>query len=200
MAVPLGIEAMKQYRDDIRSQAAAAGRNPDDCKVMFLVHPTIAETDTAARELRAADLAVRRSDASMERLLAGMSYFSQIDLSEFDLDQPLPDLTGKVNGHQSTLNRFAKDGGVNQKTLRDLARAHSTVESIELVGSPDTVADQMKEAMAYVGGDGFLIAGGPLDRRAIATIADGLAPALRKRGLTRTHYEFEHFRDNLLAF
>ena len=129
-----------------------------------------------------------------------MSYFSQIDLSQFDLDEPMPDLTGKVNGHQSTMKRFAKDGAVGQKTLRKLARGHSTVESMPLIGSPDTVAQQMGEAMDYVGGDGFLLSMGPIDRRSIATIADGLVPALRKRGLTRTHYEFEHFKDNLLAF
>jgi len=39
-----------------------------------------------------------------------------------------------------------------------------------------------------------------VDRRTIATIADGLVPALRKRGLVRHAYEHVHFKDNLLAF
>jgi FMN-dependent oxidoreductase (nitrilotriacetate monooxygenase family) len=200
VAVPLGIEAMKEYRHDISSQMIAAGRKPSDCKVLFLVKPYVAETDAAARELFETDLALRQSERSMERVLAGMSYFSQIDLAQFDLDEPLPDLTGKVNGHQSTLKRFAKDGAIGRKTLRELASGHSTVESIELVGSPDTVAQMMGEAMDYVGGDGFFLSMGRFDRRIVATIADGLVPALRQRGLTRTHYEYEHFKDNLLAF
>jgi hypothetical protein len=39
-----------------------------------------------------------------------------------------------------------------------------------------------------------------IDRRSVATVADGLVPALRKRGLTRTHYEFSTLKENLLAF
>jgi alkanesulfonate monooxygenase SsuD/methylene tetrahydromethanopterin reductase-like flavin-dependent oxidoreductase (luciferase family) len=127
-----------------------------------------------------------------------MSYFSGIDFSKFDLDQPMPDLTGKVNGHQSSMTRYAKDGAAT-KTLRELALGQDILASIELVGSPDTVAHQMGEAMEYVGGDGFLLSG-DVDRRAIATIADGLVPALRKRGLVRSTYEFSTFKDNLLAF
>jgi alkanesulfonate monooxygenase SsuD/methylene tetrahydromethanopterin reductase-like flavin-dependent oxidoreductase (luciferase family) len=200
VAVPLGIEAMKQYRDDIRTQAAAAGRNPDHSKVLFLVRPIIAETDAAARELHEMDKAFRGSEKFLEGILAQMSYFAQVDYSEFDLDQPIPDLTGKVNGHQSTTARYAKDGLINKKTLREVALTQDIVESIPLVGSPETVAAQMEEAMAYVGGDGFFLSMFPLDRRTVATITDGLVPALRKRGLVRTHYEFEHFKDNLLAF
>jgi hypothetical protein len=57
----------------------------------------------------------------------------------------------------------------------------------------------MGEAMDYAGGDGFLIAK-PVTRKNIAEIADGLAPALRRRGLLRRGYEHEYFRDNLLSY
>jgi FMN-dependent oxidoreductase (nitrilotriacetate monooxygenase family) len=200
VAVPLGIEAMKQYRDDISAQMIAAGRKPTDCKVIYLIRPIIAETDAVARELYEADKAYRASDEFLEPVLANMSYFAQIDFSQFDPDEPIPDLTGKVNGHQSTINRYFKDSVINKKSLREVALTQDYVASIELVGSPDTVADMMGEAMDYVGGDGFFLSMFPLDRRTVATVTEGLVPALRKRGLTRTHYEFEHFKDNLLAF
>ncbi len=48
IAVANGIEGMKQYRDDVRRHALAFGRNPDDIKVLFLVYPTLAETDAEA--------------------------------------------------------------------------------------------------------------------------------------------------------
>ena len=32
-----GIAAMKAYRDDVRARMVAHGRDPDDCKVLFLV-------------------------------------------------------------------------------------------------------------------------------------------------------------------
>jgi hypothetical protein len=37
-------------------------------------------------------------------------------------------------------------------------------------------------------------------RRAISEITDGLAPALKRRGLIRDGYPHKLFRDNLLAF
>ncbi|MCU1689082.1 MAG: FMNH2-dependent monooxygenase, partial [Jatrophihabitantaceae bacterium] len=72
-------------------------------------------------------------------------------------------------------------------------------ESIPLVGTPESVSDQMGEAMEYSGGDGFLI-GSPVTRKSITEVCDGLAPALRRRGLIRSSYSYDHFRDNLLEF
>ena len=72
--------------------------------------------------------------------------------------------------------------------------------SIDLVGSPDAVAAQMAEAMEEVGGDGFLFSMPNVSRRTTAEIADGLAPALQQRGLTRKAYAHQLLRDNLLEF
>jgi long-chain alkane monooxygenase len=85
------------------------------------------------------------------------------------------------------------------KTLRELVGL-GLVDTIELIGTPDTVADRMGEIMDEVGGDGFLLTcpSGRLNRRYVAEITDGLVPALQRRGLTRTGYTYEDFRDNLL--
>ena len=71
---------------------------------------------------------------------------------------------------------------------------------MELVGTPDGVAAQMAEAMAAVGGDGFLFSMPNVSRRSVAEIEDGLVPALQKRGLVRKAYGHAQFRDNLLEF
>jgi alkanesulfonate monooxygenase SsuD/methylene tetrahydromethanopterin reductase-like flavin-dependent oxidoreductase (luciferase family) len=70
---------------------------------------------------------------------------------------------------------------------------------IDFVGTPESVAAEMEDVMRFVGGDGFLITE-PLTRRTIAEITEGLAPALRSRGLLQPSYSHELFRDNLLAF
>ncbi|MCW2603156.1 MAG: FMNH2-dependent monooxygenase [Pseudonocardiales bacterium] len=195
IAAVVGVEAMKEYRDDISRRMIAHGRKPSDAKILFLVVPTFGDTDQEAHDRLDRQRAAAAAD--LEGALAGMSYTSGHDFSKFDLDGPFPDLTGKVNGHQSTYADYAKAG--EGKTLREVASTRSVVESIELVGTPDTVAVQMKEAMEYAGGDGFLIAK-PVTRRNITEIADGLAPALRRRGLIRSSYTYEHFRDNLLEY
>jgi hypothetical protein len=57
----------------------------------------------------------------------------------------------------------------------------------------------MGEAMQEVGGDGYLLSP-VVTRRNIAEIADGLAPALRRRGLIRDGYNHSTFRENLMEF
>ena len=57
----------------------------------------------------------------------------------------------------------------------------------------------MEEVMEEAGGDGFLIAK-PVTRRTITEISEALAPALRKRGLIRSSYEWPTFKQNLLAY
>ena len=56
--------------------------------------------------------------------------------------------------------------------------------------------------MAAVGGDGVLITKPyhRLSRSYIASITDGLVPALQRRGLTRTAYTTSTLRETLLEF
>jgi FMN-dependent oxidoreductase (nitrilotriacetate monooxygenase family) len=199
ICVPLGVEQMKAYREDISARMLTYGRKPSDCKVLYLINPILADTDQEAQEIYDARLAARRSPEAIEMRLAGMSYFSGLDFSKFDLDQPMPDVTGKVNGHQSSMDRYKRDS-VGGKTLRELAMGHDTVESIPLIGTPDTVAAKMGEVMEEVGGDGYLLACSAVNRRTVSEVADGLVPALQRRGLTRTSYTQATLREHLLEF
>lgn len=190
-----GVEGMKEYRDDISRRMLEHGRDPSDAKVLYLVDPILGDTDEEAEGKRARLRAQQAAD--IEYNLSGMSYTSGLDFKKFDPDEPFPDLTGKSNGHQSSVADFQAAG--QGKTLREVAATRHLQESIELVGSPDTVAAKMGEAMDYAGGDGFLVASS-VTRRNIVAIADGLSPALRRRGLIRSSYGHETFRDNLLEF
>jgi FMN-dependent oxidoreductase (nitrilotriacetate monooxygenase family) len=195
VAAVRGPEGMKAYRDDLRARAKAQGRNPDDCKVLFLVAPILGETEEEAQLKRRyrAEWAVGKLDTR----LAFFSKITNIDFGAMDLDTPIGDLT--TNGHQQSLEEFKRRAG--NRTLRQtMSDFESTVQSVELVGTPDSVAAQMGEVMQHVGGDGFLFSLPNVSRRSIAEIADGLVPALQKRGLVRTAYAHAQFRDNLLEF
>jgi alkanesulfonate monooxygenase SsuD/methylene tetrahydromethanopterin reductase-like flavin-dependent oxidoreductase (luciferase family) len=163
---------------------------------MFLAQPIMADSDEAARD-KLEQMSIAAAN-NTEALLAGFSYFSGLDFSKFDLDAPLPDLSEGMNGHQSLVAAFAKfaEGKTLRQTIADRAR---TVGSVELVGTPETVAAQMGEIMEEVGGDGFLIRTSPT-RKNQTEICDGLAPALRRRGLIRSDYTYDTFRENLLEF
>jgi long-chain alkane monooxygenase len=194
IAVGNGIEGMKQYRDEVRAHAVAAGRNPDDVKVLFLVYPLLAETD---EEAHAKHQRMVNSPAFIEAALAAISTVTDIDFSQFDLDKPLPHLT--TNGEQGSLDKFAQWG--SGKTLRQLASERFDA-GLSMIGSPDSVAEKMSEAMEEIGGDGYLISTPfqRISRRFIIEICEGLVPALQRRGLVRTEYTRTMLRDTLTEF
>lgn len=197
IAVATGVEGMKAYRDDVRARMEGLGRKPDDCKVLFLVSPIIAATEA---EARAEEERIKSAPGYVEQVLVGISSNTEIDFAQFELDEPLPPVT--TNGERGSLEKFVQGTGSGpDTTLRELAMQR-LARCIELVGTADQVADRMGEVMEEVGGDGFLITrpGNSLSRKYISEITDGLVPALQRRGLTRTSYTYEHFRDNLLDF
>jgi FMN-dependent oxidoreductase (nitrilotriacetate monooxygenase family) len=198
ISVASGPASMKAFRDDIRARAAAAGRDPDDVKVLFCVTPMLGETAQDAHERQARMV---NEPYFITDILASISAITEIDFAQFDLDKPLPERL-VTNGEQGSLDKFQEWG--SGKTLRELAvgGAGGLVSSVELIGTPDQVADQMAAVMAEVGGDGFLITTPTLrvSRRYLVEIADGLVPALQRRGLTRTKYAHETLRGNLLDF
>jgi alkanesulfonate monooxygenase SsuD/methylene tetrahydromethanopterin reductase-like flavin-dependent oxidoreductase (luciferase family) len=125
-------------------------------------------------------------------VLAAMGSLVDIDFAPYELDAPLGELT--TNGQQGTFKRFLSQG----RTLREIADNYRYGLE-ELVGTPDDVAAQMEAVMQEIGGDGFMISGA-VSRRYIAEIADGLAPALKRRGLLRKSYARRTFRENLFEF
>jgi FMN-dependent oxidoreductase (nitrilotriacetate monooxygenase family) len=197
IAVANGVAGMKAYRDDVRARAAAMGRNPDDIKVLFVIGPVLGETEADA--LAKKERMDNDPDAIMQSL-AGLSSVTDIDFSQFDLDKPLPRL--ETNGERGSLDKFAQWG--SNKTLRQLVLDNGgTSDSLQLVGTPDQVAEQMGEANeAMGGGDGFLISAPYMrvSKQYITEICEGLIPALQRRGLTRTGYTASHLRDTLREF
>jgi FMN-dependent oxidoreductase (nitrilotriacetate monooxygenase family) len=185
---------MKAYRDDIRARLTALGRDPDSCKVLFLVAPIVADTTEEAFAKKERWMSDPRY---IEFVLAEMSSITEIDFSEFDLDAPVPAVT--TNAERGFLESFARRAA--GRTLRQTI-ADEGMGGVEgFVGTPDSVAGTMAAIMEEVGGDGFLInSPGKLSRRYVTEITDGLAPALQRRGATRTTYAHAHFRDNLLDF
>jgi FMN-dependent oxidoreductase (nitrilotriacetate monooxygenase family) len=184
------IEGMKKYRQDVRTRAIAAGRDPDRIKVLFLAYPIVDLSMDAARDRRAR----QREEAAghIDMPLCGMSRLTNIDFAQFDLDEPLRDL--HTNGHQSSLSKWLG------KTPREVALSTATKMGIDFTGTVDHVAGMMQEIMEEVGGDGFLIFNTYFDRRYIMEVCDGLVPELQRRGVVRKGYSHRLFKDNLMEF
>jgi FMN-dependent oxidoreductase (nitrilotriacetate monooxygenase family) len=196
VAHPKGIDGMKAYREDVRRRMAACGRNPDDCKILFMINPIFGETDNEAQER--VRLRKLRAEATLAQRLAHTGKIMNIDFGKMDLDAPIPDeLT--TNGHQQTLEQLK--AMAKGRTLRQTMQEHNVVAlSVDLVGTVETVAARMGEVMEEVGGDGYLFSMPNVNRRTLAEIEDGLIPTLQDRGLVRSAYGHKHFRNNLLEY
>lgn len=188
------IPTMKALRQRIRDEAVLVGRDPDEIKVMFITEPVLGDTvaEAEAKLIRIEEDAMRNYDHN----LGGLSSVTMTDFSKFDPDEPLPEgLT--TNGHQGQLNDMIR----SKKKLRELAAAPlANGYRDTFVGTPDSVAGAMREAMDEIGGDGFLISSLTPTRRYVSEIVDGLVPELQRRGLVRDRYEHATLRENLRAF
>lgn len=198
ISVANGVNGMKEFRDDIRARATKLGRNPDNIKVLFCITPTLGETE---EEAHAKYVRTTTSDHFVNDTLAQISAITEVDFARFPLDEPLPEKL-VTNGESGSLDKFQQWG--SGKTLRELAAASGggLLSSLQLIGTPEQVAEKMGDAMAEVGGDGFLLSTPVMrvSRRFINEVTDGLVPALQKRGLVRTEYHHQLLRDNLREF
>ncbi len=180
----------KAYRADITAKLAEWGRPRDSCKVLFCVSVTLGETRDEAAERKRRRQAV--AAANLEPRLAALSFFGARDLSRLPLDEPLQ--RENTNASRTMVEAYTARG----RTLREIA-ADDEVNGIPFVGTPDSIATEMADAMDEIGGDGILFTE-PLSRRNISEITEGLVPALQRRGVARRAYAHPTLREILMEF
>lgn len=187
---------MKALRQDMDKRLIKHGRKPQDLKILFMATPYLGDTDQEAQERYSRFNAAKTDPDNIEKRLWYLSYVSGgvVDYARYDLDGPVPQEVG--NGETTTAKAWLE--GSKELTLRDLAEGPANY-GMEFIGSADTMAGEMAEVMEEAGGDGFLMYP-DVTRRSIMEVCDGLAPALRKRGVIRDGYAHANFRDNLLDF
>jgi FMN-dependent oxidoreductase (nitrilotriacetate monooxygenase family) len=204
VGVAQSVAGMKQYRDDVRATMVELGRNPDDCKVLFLVTPMLADTQEEAELKRAA--IQRYAEANVELELADIGKRMDIDLSVLPMDEPLgEEHLGALHttGHISYLEKFVKSA--KGRTLRQMgidSYVSGNWAEMDLFGTVETVADKLEAIMAEVGGDGFLFTQGNGNHttRYMVEVAEGLVPELQRRGLTRREYTRSTLKGHLQEF
>jgi alkanesulfonate monooxygenase SsuD/methylene tetrahydromethanopterin reductase-like flavin-dependent oxidoreductase (luciferase family) len=128
--------------------------------------------------------------------IATLSTRLGVDVSKFDLDAPLPDLppTNASKSGQAVLVDLAKRENM---TVRELAQhVGGAFGSLEMIGTPKTIADQMEEWLASEASDGFNVLFPSLPE-GLDDFVDRVVPELQRRGLFRREYEGPTLRDHL---
>jgi FMN-dependent oxidoreductase (nitrilotriacetate monooxygenase family) len=184
---------LKKSIADIRRRATEAGRDPAKILVFNLHTVIVAETD----ELAQAKWRDYQSYVSYEGALALISGWTGIDFSQYRPDQVLKHI--HTNAIQSAVEAFSSADPNKQWTVQELADWVGIGGFGPLiVGSPQTVADELQDWVEQTDVDGFNLAY-VLAHETFQDVVDLLVPELQKRGVYKTQYREGTLRDKLFG-
>ncbi|WP_230206441.1 LLM class flavin-dependent oxidoreductase [Microbacterium gorillae] len=186
--------AAKKSVDSIRAALVDAGREADSAKIYLLLTVITDATDELAHAKHADYL----SFVNPEGALTLMSGWMGVDLSRYDLDEPIGNI--ESNAIQSIVAGFDSGSGDGITwTVRDLVD-HIGVAGLgtTVVGSGATVADTMERIVAETGIDGFNLAYA-VTPGTFEDVVEFVVPELQRRGLYPTEYADGTLRNKLFG-
>lgn len=186
-------EQGKELRDDIRSRMAKYGRDPDEIKIIPGVGGLVGRTREEAKELRAHLASLVSDKLALQYLSAALHE----DMSQYDPDGPLPDLTHEIAGVRSARDTLYAVAKAKELTVRQTWTSLITADDSEFTGTGEDIADAMQEWFEYGACDGFNIGGGPVQPMGLTNFVDLVVPILQERGLFREDYTGGTLRDEL---
>lgn len=173
----------------LRAEAVAAGRAPDDIKVFVGISIIPGRTEEEARGKHREYLRY----ASPEAGLAHFAASTGIDFSRYDLDDPIE--YGTSNAIQSATELAWKKQWTKRQLLGELALGGRYPL---LVGTPETIADELESWIDEGGIDGFNLAR-TVTPECYEDFIDLVVPVLQKRGRYKTSYGGSSLRDRLFG-
>ncbi len=187
------MEEARKFREGIKRQVAAAGRSPDEVKVMPGILTVVGRTEEEAKAQFAALAASIKPGSAMKVMSERYGH----DLSTYPMDGPVPELPPsplRTQGYAEVMLAKARRENWTLKDLHDLfalSRGYLMV-----VGTGESVADTLEEWFKVGACDGFMLTPayfpGPLEDFCNLAI-----PVLRKRGLFREDYAGDTLRSHL---
>ncbi|MDQ0133886.1 FMN-dependent oxidoreductase (nitrilotriacetate monooxygenase family) [Neorhizobium galegae] len=191
-SVTQDLDEARTFYASVKGRLPKYGRSTDSMVILPGVMPIVGRTEREAHD----KLAELQGFISETNGLSILSDRFGVDMSQFDLDGPIPDIGPSDNYHAFAQVMLDKARRENMR-LRDLynlvasARGHWV-----LCGTPDYVADTLETWFTTGAADGFNIMpshflGGLTD------FVDMVVPLLQERGLYRTEYEGTTLRDRM---
>jgi FMN-dependent oxidoreductase (nitrilotriacetate monooxygenase family) len=176
----------QEFYSALKDATLAAGRDPDQIKILPGIVPIIGSTEAEAARLAGEFEELIVTDYAVAQL----SQFLTVDLSGHPLDGPLPELPGEhtIEAHQSRFKLIVDLARRDALTIRQIllrlggGRGHRVV-----AGTPVQIADQLELWFRSGAADGFNVMP-PFLPGGLADFVDHVVPELQRRGLFRTEY------------
>ncbi|MGG0175822.1 LLM class flavin-dependent oxidoreductase [Gottfriedia acidiceleris] len=190
---PVSYEEAKQIYKDIKGLAMSFGRSEKDILILPSLRPIVGRTEEEAEQKYQEIAKLADIETSLNFMCR---FFADIDLKQFELDKPFPDIWDYAkNGWEGIVTNLKKRVSEHNLTLRQAALELTTPRD-EFTGTPDQVADQMQKWFEGRAADGFMLLFA-LNPSGLNDFVDEVLPVLRERGLFKSEYEFDTLRGNL---
>ena len=185
------IEEARDFYQDVKARAIAAGRLAGHVKILPGVLVTVGRTNQEAREKKA----LLDSLVHAESGIPNLSIRLGIDASAFDLDAPLPEIppSNQSQSQRDTLVALARRENL---TVRQLAQMMGGFGGLEFAGTAGEIADTMQAWLETGAADGFNIMF-PTVPAGLDDFVELVVPELQRRGIFRRDYEGTTLRDHL---
>ena len=186
------LAAGRQFYADVKGRMEKLGRSREHMKILPACFVVVGDTLEQAQAKRGKlDSLVNYANA-----IASLSIALGHDASKFDPDQPLPDDIPESNASKSGRERAIALGRRENLTVRQLAQRLGGYSGLAMVGTPQTIADEMEEWLETEGSDGFTVMF-PYLPGGLDDFVEQVVPLLQRRGLFRRDYEGTTLRAHL---
>jgi len=176
---------------DIRAQTAARGRDPREILLFQIAAVVVGRTEKEARD----KLEDYRRHASVEGALLHLSASLGVDLSRYELDEPIRyEKTDANNSFMDALTKRATDVTWTRRRIIDQVILGSRWQPI--VGTPAQVVDAMLALMERCDIDGFNLSRTVMPE-CVRDFVDLVVPELQERGVYKTEYAPGTLREKL---
>jgi FMN-dependent oxidoreductase (nitrilotriacetate monooxygenase family) len=187
------VDAVRQNVQDIRAEALAQGRRPEDIRVLVGCTLIAAHTRKAAEAKLEDFQAMTRPDGYVAHMFG-----SGTNLKQFGADELIADIVRRGGpGTQHLANYPYRPGTTVGDVIADAARISGHL-GLFVCGTGAEVADKVEEWAEALDTDGFLL-------RQLTTpgtvmdFTDYVMPELQRRGRYRTEYEATTLRGNIFG-
>lgn len=185
---------MQAFYQDIKSRMAAHDRAPEQCAILASVDPIVGETEEIAREKQA----FINSLVDPRLGIALVAAHTGLDLSMYPVDRPISDIAVEA-GSRGSFDVIMQGTRSANLTLGEAAQRFATSELCpQIVGTAESVADQLQEMFEGGGCDGFILTPTEMPG-SFETFTRSVVPELQKRGVFRTAYPGTTLRETLRA-
>ena len=182
----------RRFYTDVKGRMETLGRDPAHLKILPGAFVVVGETLAEAREKKARLDGLVHPDSGIASLSVQLGH----DISGADLDGPLPDIP-ETNASKSARQKLIDMARRENMTVRQLAQyVGGSYGTLEMIGTPAMIADQMEEWLESRGCDGFNVMF-PFLPGGLDDFVDRVVPELQRRGLFRRDYEGTTLRENL---